>query len=290
MKNVLLTGAGGGLGLALIKALLTNDNLRIYAGARGASLEALKEKYRQHSRVFPVDLDLLRPSSFEDAIGAIPGGVDILINNAAVAYRAVMEHVEDREEKQQFQTNYFAPRELIQRVLPKMKKKRAGKIINISSVSGMMAMPTMSSYSASKFALEGLSEALYYELRPFNIEVCIIQIGFVNSNSFKKVKRPNFHTLENEEEYHLYYESMEDFVKRLMNWTPSTPDRIAKTIVKKAINQRAPLRIKATIDAVFFSILRRVLPEGLYHRFLYWSLPSNWRRIVRDIKKSLIKD
>ena len=92
-------------------------------------------------------------------------------------YRAVLEHVSDAERVAQMDVNYLAPMDLIRLVLPRMREKHAGRILNVSSVGGMMAMPTMAVYSASKFALEGATEALYYEVRPWNIRVSLIQPG-----------------------------------------------------------------------------------------------------------------
>ena len=89
------------------------------------------------------------------------GCIDVLINNAGFTYRAVMEHVTETEKLKQMEINFRAPMELIRVTLPAMRKKSKGLIIKISSVGGMMALPTMSIYSASKFVLEGANEALY---------------------------------------------------------------------------------------------------------------------------------
>lgn len=116
------------------------------------------------------------------------GGVDVLVNNAGVAYRAVVEHVTEEDRLRQFGVNFLGPMEMVRLCLPSMRKKRAGRIINVSSVSGMMAMPTMGVYCASKFALEGASEALWYEVKPWNIRVTLVQPGFINSDSFQNTR------------------------------------------------------------------------------------------------------
>src|SRR5690606_2444621 len=109
-------------------------------------------------------------------------------NNAGLAYRAVVEHVNETERRAQLDVNFRAPMELIRLVLPHMRARRAGRILNISSVGGMMAMPTMGIYSASKFALEGMTEALWYEVRPWNIKVSLVQPGFIRSRSFERTR------------------------------------------------------------------------------------------------------
>src|SRR5690606_18684040 len=114
-----------------------------------------------------------------------------------------------------------------------MRQQGRGKIINISSVSGMLAMPTMASYSASKDALEGASEALWYEAKPLGISVCLVQPGFIRSQSFLKVYSTSRadHSLEHKTAYHDYYEHMIPFVGRLMGASKATPQNVARKVL-----------------------------------------------------------
>jgi short-subunit dehydrogenase len=162
-KVVLLTGASTGLGLEIAKQLM-KENFHLVLTARPSSMDRFKENGIENG-----DNIWLRPLDVTDKeqrvelmleINQRLAGVDILINNAGFTYRSVVEHVSDEERIQQMSTNFLAPMELTRLVLPFMRSKHEGKIINISSVGGMMAMPTMSIYSASKFALEGLTEIL----------------------------------------------------------------------------------------------------------------------------------
>ena len=135
----------------------------------------------------------------------------------------------------------------------------------------------MSVYSASKFALEGASEGLWYELRPWNISVSLVQPGFINSNGFEKVRVPEegqFAQREVDAAYHAHYEHMSNFISRYMRKARATPESVARKIVKTIERKRPPLRVPATIDARIFSFLRRILPRRVYHRLLYWSLPK----------------
>lgn len=91
------------------------------------------------------------------------------------------------DEQTQMQINYFWPMHLIRDWIPAMRERRSGRIINISSAGGMMAMPTMASYSASKFALEGANESLWHELKPWNYKVTLVRLGCINSLAFHKV-------------------------------------------------------------------------------------------------------
>lgn len=280
LDTILLTGASTGLGLALSKLLL-QTSYRLILTAREQSLSRFAEAGilpQPHVWIRPLDVtDAEQRRRVVEEINACWGGVDILINNAGVAYRSVVEHVREEERRTQIDINFLAPMELIRLVLPTMRAKQKGRIINISSVGGMMAMPTMSIYSASKFALEGATEALWYEVRPWNIKVSLIEPGFIHSSSFENTRytHDSRDSLEHvDEAYHAHYEYMSSFIARLMGWTLATPERVAKKILKTLQRKNPPLRVPATLDAHLFSLLRRMLPRFLYHRILYWSLPQ----------------
>ena len=133
----------------------------------------------------------------------------------------------------------------------------------------------MGSYRASKFALEGASEALWYELRPWNIRVVLVQPGFVHSNSFRGVYWSDKARacLERDDGYRVYYRTMGTFIEGLMNRAVATPDSIAARILHAVELKNPRLRIPATIDAYFFYILMRILPRQLYHWILFRDLP-----------------
>ena len=257
--------------------------------AREHSLEELKKVFKESPRFKICALDV---SQEEERIALVRkiqddwGPIQVLINNAGISYRSTVEHMTEADEYKQMSTNYLGPAGLIRAVLPGMREFGRGKIINISSVSGMLAMPTLASYSASKYALEGLSEALWYETRPLGISVTLIQPGFIHSNSFKKVyltensRRAQMAGSGSLEPYADFYASMAPFVERLMNWSIATPEKIARLVLKTIRKQNPPLWIPATGDAVFFYYLRRLLPRRLLLPLLYVALPGarRWGR------------
>ena len=277
--TVLVTGASTGLGLAIARALVETD-YRVFLTARESSLprfaaHAIEES--EHVRLRALDVTKVEE---REAIVAEAeqdwGGVDILINNAGIAYRAVVEHVTEDERLVQMDINYRSPMEMIRLVLPGMRAKRAGRIITISSVGGMMAMPTMATYSASKFALEGAHESLWYEVRPWGVRVSLVQPGFIDSDGFQKVRytaKSDHSEHELSEPYHEHYVNMAPFIGRLMKMSPATPDSVARVVLRTMARNRPPLRVPATLDARVFSLLRRVLPRSLYHWLLYVGLP-----------------
>ena len=280
VQTVLLTGASTGLGLAIARLLLQTDH-RLLLTARESSLNrfgeaGIAETDRVHLRPLDVTKGDQRKAIVDEAIEKW-GGVDFLINNAGITYRAVVEHVTEEERLAQMNVNFRSPMDLIRLVLPSMRAKRHGRILTVSSVGGMMAMPTMAVYSASKFALEGAHEALWYETKPWDIKVSLVQPGFIHSDAFQRV----YYTAESDRAereqnaiYHGHYANMAPFIARLMKWSPATPESVARVVLKTMTRKHPPLRMPATIDAWGFSILRRMLPRRVYHHLLYRSLPK----------------
>jgi short-subunit dehydrogenase len=284
--TILVTGASTGLGLAIARRLLAHTEHRLILTARESSLARFAEAgIAESERVWlrPLDVTIARQRGAVVAEAEAAGGVDVLINNAGVAYRAVLEHVTERELLAQMQVNFLGPMELAREVLPGMRARRGGRVVTVSSVGGMMAMPTMAIYSASKFALEGACEAMYYEVRPFGVRVSLVQPGFIRSRVFEHVRL----TAESrrsqgdlDDAYHAHYASMTGFIERLMRRTLADHERVARVVVRTALRRRPPLRVSATFDAALFSLMRRLLPRGVYHAALYHALPGvrRWGR------------
>ncbi|EDY81406.1 NAD dependent epimerase/dehydratase family [Verrucomicrobiia bacterium DG1235] len=277
-QTVLVTGCSSGIGYELIQ-LFDRDGYRIVATALPNSVEELRQKpVAQSPRVTVVPLDVSDYGAITRLVRQVAetvGPIDILINNAGISYRSTVEDMTIDDEQRQMQVNYLGPMHLIRECLPHMRRKRSGRIINISSVGGMMAMPTMASYSASKFALEGASESLWYELRPWGIHVSLVRPGFINSLAFTKVLYSKQKTEgQSSPEYASHYENMKSFVERLMQRTPCTSNDVARKIFKLSHMKRPPLRSAGTPDARLFYFIRRVLPRSIYHRLLYGTLPG----------------
>jgi short-subunit dehydrogenase len=186
--RVLITGASTGLGLAIAKRLLATTRHRLVLTAREASLPRFAAAGIEPSeRVLLRTLDVVDARQRRAVIGEVNAtwdGIDVLINNAGLSYRSVVEHVTDADRLEQMDINFLAPMELARLVLPRMRAQCWGRILNVSSVGGMMAMPTMSTYS-----------------------------------------------------------------------------------------QRPRLRVQATFDAYLFTVLRRLVPQRIYHAILYRALP-----------------
>jgi len=282
---VLVTGASAGLGLEIARSIIACKQYIVVLTARENSMSRFtSEGILEGDDVILRSLDITSAEMRSDLITEINqnyGGVDVLINNAGFTYRAVVEHVSEEERLLQMNTNFRSPMELIRLCLPTMRKKRRGKIINISSVGGQMAMPTMGVYNASKHALEGASESLWYELKPWNINVTLVQPGFINSKGFEKVRKTqlsNASSAKIDSAYYQHYINMEKFIEKVMKLTPSTSQTVARKVLKVMKAKNPPLRVAGTIDAVFFKLLRNYVPQRIYHGILYFFLPniSKW--------------
>jgi NAD(P)-dependent dehydrogenase (short-subunit alcohol dehydrogenase family) len=282
---VLITGASIGLGLAIARRLMLGrerEEFHLVLTARPSSIHRFDAAgIQEEERIWIRELDVTSAAQRSDLVLEITtklGGVDILINNAGVAYRSCVEHVTEPERLHQININFRSPIELTRCVLPVMRQKRRGK--NISSVGGMMAMPTMSVYSASKFALEGASEALFYELKPWNVHVTLIQPGFMRSDAFEKVPYTTMSeraSKDSNHPYHEHYQHMEAFIAKAMGRALATPDSVAAKVARVVSSKSPPLRVYGSIDAIAFAWLRRLLPRRLYNWILYRNLPK-----VRD--------
>jgi short-subunit dehydrogenase len=277
---ILITGCSSGIGMSLAEIFYDLDEYRIVATARARSIERLRQRFPESERFKIKELDITLEEQRQAVVNDIKfewGSIDVLINNAGVSYRSVVEHMTESDELIQMQTNYFGSIGMIRLCLPEMRSKGRGKIICISSVSGMLAMPTMGSYSASKYALEGACEALWYETKPLGINVSLVQPGFVHSDSFKNILYTQQSNPENpiKGPYHDYYENMSPFVEKLMKLSITSPSDVARKIIKVIRTENPPLWLPATPDAIIFFLIRRLLPRRWILPFLLFCLPNS---------------
>lgn len=287
---VLITGCSSGIGAALAKKYQHDIRYRVVLTAREKSIGLIKQEFQENERLIILPLDVTQDWSRRQLIKNIYdrwGSIDILINNAGICYRSALEEMLDQDEFLQMQTNYLGPVSLIRLLLPKMRKQGYGKIINISSVSGALGVPTMASYSASKFALEGAMEALWYEVKPFGIDVSVVQPSFVRSKSYERVKfsvRSKL-SIANNRPYSFLYNSMIPFVSKLMENAFATPETIAELVYEVVRSNKPPMWIPASLDAEIFFIFKRFFPKNLLPSFMYFLLPnsSHWGSEVNKL-------
>ncbi|MES2803352.1 MAG: SDR family NAD(P)-dependent oxidoreductase [Bdellovibrionota bacterium] len=272
---ILLTGGSSEIGVATAKLLTSHPEYRIVITAR--ELTNLSAQIVENDQVWLMPLDIVSEKSRSEAVEKIFsrwGRVDIYINTSDICYRSSLEETKDQDDLLHMQKNYLGPVSLIRMLLPKMRKNGKGKIINISSVSGLLAFPTMSSYSASKYALEGAMESLWYELRPFGIDVALVQPGFIHSAQHSRIKFSD-KTKNEDHPYDDMYKSMIPFIANLKNRSLSTPQTIAELTYNVIRTERPPLWVPASFDAEFFYYFKRWFPRRVFLPFFYWLLPDS---------------
>ena len=195
MRVALVTGSSTGIGFEASLALSRNG-IHTFATMRDShKSEAIKKKAREERLPLEVlEMDVDSEDSVREAVHRIfdeKKRIDILINNAGYGLFGALEDLSIAEIKKQFETNYFGAVRAIKEVLPSMRKQRSGIIVNISSIAGVVGIPGESIYSSSKFALEGLSESISYELKPYGIKMVLIEPGVINSNFVPNIRYPN---------------------------------------------------------------------------------------------------
>ncbi|GGU78336.1 short-chain dehydrogenase/reductase [Streptomyces litmocidini] len=177
-KVWLITGASSGFGRAFAEAAIAAGDVVVAAARR---TEALDDLVAAHpDQVDPVALDVTDTAAIDRVVAGLVerhGRVDVLVNNAGRTHVGSVEETTDEELRSLFDVHVFGPAALTRAVLPHMRARRSGAIVQISSMGGQMSLPGFGAYSATKFALEGLSEALAAEVRPLGIDVLVVEPG-----------------------------------------------------------------------------------------------------------------
>ncbi|MGH9728537.1 MAG: SDR family oxidoreductase [Candidatus Acidiferrales bacterium] len=183
---VLITGGTDGLGRAAA-ILFASEGYRVFAAGRSAQKRAAIEQLAEEKNLSleTIDLDVTNDGSTARAVAEVQrhaGPVDVLVNSAGIGIVGAMEEISLDDLRKQFETNVFAAVRMSQHVLPAMRERRRGRIINMSSVAGRTSNPLFGPYSGSKHALEAISDAMRMEVAPFGIHIVLIEPGFIPTN------------------------------------------------------------------------------------------------------------
>lgn len=290
MKVALVTGASTGIGLATAHELLKRGYFTVLT-ARKESLNRFAgvDFLRKYPSYWARPLDVRDGQERHELIHMIEkefGRLDVLVNNAAVIYRAPVEFAYDFECKEQMNVNFHSPLELIKCSLPLLRKTGGGHIINVSSAAGFLAVPTMGLYAASKHALEAASEALYHELREWNIRVSLIEPGFISSDSYLKARLSlalDRGHLPHSQIYSMQNNMITCLIDRATRLTNASNDDVALEIYKLISAKNPPLRKLVTLDAKVFAFLKKFLPGRFYDRLLAMCLDSIRRQVALSL-------
>ena len=191
-KVAIVTGSSSGIGFET-SVLLARNGFHTYAAVRNLdkSQPLIDMSKKDGLSIQVIELDVSSDKSVKDAINKVLSEnkrIDVVVNNAGYALAGSFEDLSMDEIKSQFETNFFGAIRVIQAILPSMRNQRNGRIVNVSSMGGRIAIPLDSAYHGTKFALEGLSESLQYEVEQFGIKIIIIEPGAIKSNFFNNLK------------------------------------------------------------------------------------------------------
>jgi NAD(P)-dependent dehydrogenase (short-subunit alcohol dehydrogenase family) len=245
--QILITGTSSGIGLATAIHLAKAGH-RVFGASRNPESAAdLQRAVEEGLPITPVRIDVDDDNSVAAGVADVlrqSGFIDVMVNNAGIGGSGPVELVPVERAKQTFETNYFGAVRMIQAVLAGMRERRSGTIVNMTSMAGRIALASHSHYCASKFALEGLTETLAAEVRPFNIRVALIEPGVVQTPIFSKSKReayaPTPYELTVRRLRHL-------FRKGLQN--PTMPEAVAEAIEHAVTTDSPSLRYLVGEDA-----------------------------------------
>ena len=270
-----VTGSSTGIGFETSLTLARNGfhtyaTMRILEGSRGSE-QITDIAKRENLPLQVIQLDVDNDKSVSDAFSTIvkdKGRIDFVINNAGYALAGPFEETSNEEMKAQFETNFFGAVRIMQAAIPIMRKQRSGKIVNITSMGGRVAVPLDSMYHGTKFALEGVSESLQYELEPFGIKIILIEPGAVGSNFWKNLKMvAKTSGPGNNSPYEHLANNMSEALKQMVKNTIH-PSEVAKVILQAVTSTSPDFRYVVGKDAATILEARRNMSNREFQRLL----------------------
>jgi len=255
MKVALVTGVSSGIGQATAEKL-AQTGYRTFGTARG--------DLSPQPGVEVVRIDVRDRDSVEEGVAHVferAGRIDVLVNSAGTAMISAAEETSADEARDLFETNFFGVMRMTQAVLPAMRAQRSGRIINISSVLGFLPAPFMSTYAATKHAVEGYSESLDHEVRNFGIRVIVVEPGFTRTNLGRNNGHPERHLAEYDEVRRRVSDRIRESIER-----GDDPAIVAKVVLRAATEPAPRLHYTAGREAKLLRFLRTVAPAALLDR------------------------
>lgn len=266
-KVALVTGSSSGIGFETAVAL-AREGYHTFASMRDTTksrnIQDIAKK--ENLKIDVIELDVDKTESVDSAIEKISsdsGRIDVLVNNAGYILFGCIEDTSVEEFRSQFETNFFGVLRLIKKVAPIMRKQNSGIIVNISSVAGRIGFPGTPAYISSKFALEGLSECMRYEMAPHGIKTILVEPGVIKTKIFDNMKKVNF-------ENSPYKELTEKVISgiKMMAELGTPAIEVANTIVK-AIKEEEPLpRYVVGNDASMFLEAKKMKTDIEFENYI----------------------
>ena len=277
MKTVLVTGANRGIGLET-SLVFAKAGYKVFATMRNPdnAIELKRRMLNDKFEIVVMKMDVDSDDSVNECINKIHhenGSVDVLINNAGIERHGAIEEMGISDFKAVMETNYFGTIRCTKAVLPKMRELKKGCIINVASVAGRISSSPLAPYSSSKFAVEAFSEALAQEVKPFNIQVAIIEPGIINTDMARDIRhgKPNSN-------YPQAYRFGGMFKASLEN--PTSPSLVAETMLEIADRGSSRLRHPVGPDAQPFLDWRKGMTD---EQWVDWNAQNDndWYNAVK---------
>ena len=267
-KVALVTGSSSGIGYETSLAL-AKDGYHTFASMRDTTKaeELKKTADKENLPISVIELDVEKEDSIVAAIKKIMSDanrIDVLVNNAGYGQFGCTEDVSIDEFRKQFETNFFSIVRIIQEVAPIMRKQGSGVIVNISSVVGRMGLPGSSAYISTKFALEGLSECLRYELGMFGVKTTLIEPGVIKTNFLKSMKIPESKT---DPKYKQLTDNMLAGLKMMVEMG-TLPSQVAEVVIKAIHDDEILPRYIAGTDAAMFLEAKRSKSDLEFEKYM----------------------
>lgn len=250
----MITGVNSGLGLALAEAVLRRGE-RVVGTVR---TEAARKAFAAVApgRSIGLVMDVTDEQAVHRAVGLVEndtGHIDILVNNAGYGIVGGVEETSLAEARAQFETNVFGVLAVLQAVLPFMRARRSGRIVNITSVSGLVGWPSLGVYSASKFALEGIGETLALELAPLGIKLVMVEPGGLRTDFATRSRK---HTARIIDDYAATVGHNRGLLAEHAGHEPGDPARAAEAIIDAVMSDKPPLRLLLGSDALQYAEMK----------------------------------
>jgi NAD(P)-dependent dehydrogenase (short-subunit alcohol dehydrogenase family) len=269
-----VTGSSSGIGFETA-LLLARSGFHTYATMR--NLEKSKniteiantEKLPLQVVQLDVNDDISVKNAIDKIVAAENKRIDVLVNNAGYGLFGPLEDISIEEIKAQFETNFFGVIRVTQQVLPAMRKQNSGgsTIVNVSSVGGRIGIPVLSAYQSTKFALEGLSESMSYELEPFGIRVVIIEPGFIRTNIINSSTSAE-KALDSKSPYFSLTQKVKNHFKSMMENASSPPEEVAKVILQAITSENPQLRYTVGNDAATIIQARMNMSDNEFKKMI----------------------
>ena len=256
-RVVLITGASSGVGQSTAR-LLSQRGHTVFGTSRNAASSAAIPGVEM------LPLDVRADDSVQACVEAVRrrcGQLDVLINNAGYELAGAVEELSLQEAETQFETNFFGVIRMVNAVLPSMRQQKRGHIINVGSLSGLSAIPFLGIYSASKFALEGYTEALRHEVKPFNIHVSLTEAGFLKTPMMSHRQT----TANRMTPYEPWRQRALAAIRAYEEKGPG-PEVVAETLLEIMSSRNPRLRYLIGQQAKTVARLRRFLPARMYEQ------------------------